>query len=163
MQKIPQAVAYVLLVSALAATAQDAKTTVKAAGAKQIRTSVRARTEIGNLLHEFLSKVDDPAMHERFWADDLVYVGASGAKRTKQEIVNSVREGAKQPSTGPKETYDADDIEVRQYGDVAVLNFRLIRHAGDKTEYYRNSGTFVKNGSGQWQAVSWQATKAENH
>jgi Domain of unknown function (DUF4440) len=91
-----------------------------------------------------------------------VYVGASGAKRTKPEIVNSVREGAKQPSTGPKETYDADDIEVRQYGDVAVLNFRLIRHAGDKTEYYRNSGTFVKNGSGQWQAVSWQATKAEN-
>src|SRR4051794_31849365 len=106
MQKIPQAVAMVLLVSALAAAetqtsvqsqpekkkeataaAQDAKPTGGKAVGKSISTPVRAQTEITALLKEFLSKVSSSEMHARFWADDLIYTSAKGVVRHKDEIV----------------------------------------------------------------------------
>jgi hypothetical protein len=117
-----------------------------------------AKKEIPPLLNEFLSKAGDPVMHERFWADDLIYVGNAGGKKSKQEILESVRADAKEPQPAGKETYSAEDVSVRQYGDAAALNFKLVRHAGATTEEYRNSGFFVHR-NGKWQAVSWQATK----
>src|SRR5438105_295654 len=122
--------------------------------------------EITSLLNEFLAKVDDPAMHERFWADDLVYVSAAGVVRSKGEILKSMRAGAT-PGTRdrkadePKTTFSAEEVRVRPLGaDVAVLNFRLVQHAGEKTNHFRNSGTFAKR-NGKWQVVSWQATREE--
>jgi len=87
-KKIPQAVAMILLATAL--QAQDVKPTGRGTGA----TPVRAQAEISAALNNFLSHVDDPATHESWWADDLVYTGSSGAVKTKREIVNSVREDA---------------------------------------------------------------------
>ncbi len=120
--------------------------------------------EVKGLLEEFLNKVDDPAMHERFWADDLVYVSAAGAVKTKAMILESMRAGDTPGSRDrkpdePKTTFSAEDVKVRPLAaDVAMLNFRLVQHAGDKTNHFRNSGTFVKR-SGRWQVVSWQATR----
>jgi hypothetical protein len=122
---------------------------------------------VESLLHEYLSKVDSPEMHSRFWADDLVYVGAGGKVRTKAEIVNSVTEEAERSKANAAEakkegaagSYDAEDVKTRQFGNVVVLNFRLVAHGEDgKPMYFRNSGTFVER-NGKWQAVSWQATK----
>lgn len=119
------------------------------------------------LLEEFLSKVDDPTMHERFWADDLIYVGATGKKRTKQEILDSFKKTEEPDSQGEKRmtpvtTYSAEDEHVRAFGEVVVVNFRLVQHVGDTTpKYFRNSGTFVKR-NGKWQAVSWQATAEQD-
>jgi hypothetical protein len=45
-------------------------------------TAAAPQDEIASLLNEFLAKVDDIAMHERFWADDLVYVSAKGEVRS---------------------------------------------------------------------------------
>ena len=124
------------------------------------------RAEIASLLNEFLARVDDPAMHERFWAEDLVYVSAAGVVRSKAEIVKSMRAGdtpgvrEKKPDE-PKTTFSAEEVKVRPLGaEVAVLNFRLVQHAGEKTNYFRNSGTFAKR-NGHWQVVSWQATREE--
>ena len=124
------------------------------------------RAEIASLLNEFLAKVDDPAMHERFWAEDLVYVSAAGVVRSKAEILKSMRAGdtpgvrEKKPDE-PKTTFSAEEVKVRPLGaEVALLNFRLVQHAGEKTNYFRNSGTFAKR-KGQWQVVSWQATREE--
>ena len=124
------------------------------------------RAEIASLLNEFLARVDDPAMHERFWAEDLVYVSAAGVVRSKAEILKSMRAGDtpgvrdKKPDE-PKTTFSAEEVKVRPLGAaVALLNFRLVQHAGDKTNHFRNSGTFAKR-NGQWQAVSWQATREE--
>ena len=120
--------------------------------------------EVTSLLEEFLAKVDDPAMHDRFWAGDLVYVSAAGVVKTKAVILESMRAGDTPGSRDrkpdePKATFSAEDVKVRPLAaDVAVLNFRLVQHAGDKTNHFRNSGTFVKRG-GRWQAVSWQATR----
>jgi len=120
--------------------------------------------EIAALLEEFLAKVDDPAMHDRFWADDLVYVSAKGEVRTKAAILKEMRAGntagtRDQKPDEPKTTFSAEEVKVRPLAaGVAVLNFRLVQHAGDKTNHFRNSGTFVKRG-GRWQVVSWQATR----
>src|SRR5262249_61648684 len=47
--------------------------------------------EVSSLLNAFLANVDDPAVHERFWADDLVYVSAAGVLRSKAAILESMR------------------------------------------------------------------------
>jgi hypothetical protein len=123
-------------------------------------------SDIASLLNEFLGKVDDPAMHERFWADDLVYVSAAGVVKTKAGILQSMRAGdapgtRDQKPDEPKTTFSAEEVKVRPLAaGVAVLSFRLVQHAGDKTNHFRNSGTFVRR-HGRWQAVSWQATREE--
>src|SRR4051812_41673636 len=129
--------------------------------ADESRASV---AEITGLLNEFLSKVDDPAMHERFWSDDLIYVSAAGAVRSKPAILQSMRAGdtpgsRDRKSDEPKATFSAEEVNVRPLAaGVAVLNFRLVQHVGDKRNYFRNSGTFVKRNGG-WRVVSWQATR----
>lgn len=125
---------------------------------KGIGTYVRAQKEVGDLIREFLSKVNDPAMHERFWADDLIYTGSSGKTKTKAEILQSMR--AEQGSSHSDEgTFNAEDMQIRQYGDTAVAAFRLVHKQNGKEEHYRNTGTFVKRN--QWQAVAWQATRIQ--
>lgn len=163
MKKIPQAVAMILLASALSCPmCSEAQVVQEPSGAKKGVMQTRGAVEIEALLHEFLAKVNEPQMHQRFWADDLIYVGAGGKVRTKAEIVKSVTEGfEKAQAEGKKDegSFDAEDIHVRQYGEVCVLNFRLVAidEKGAKT-YYRNSGVFTKHG-GNWQVDSWQATK----
>ena len=157
-KRIPQAVAMILLVTAM--QAQD----VKPSGGKHISSPVRAQAEVADALKHFLAHVDDPAAHERWWADDLVYTGSSGAVRTKREIVNSVKEQAAKPKD-PKEanaTFTAEDIKVSQYGDVAVLTFRLVSHDGENVQYFRNTGVLEKQ-KGLWKVVAWQATKAPDY
>src|SRR4051794_9478680 len=93
--KIPQAVAWVLLMSALTAgQTGDVKPT---GGRSGNVTPVRAKVEITNLLKEFLSNVDKLEMHERFWADDLIYTGASGAVKTKADIIKSMKADTAKP------------------------------------------------------------------
>ena len=149
-----------MILLATALQAQDVKPTGRGTGA----TPVRAQAEVSSALNNFLAHVDDPAAHENWWADDLVYTGSTGAVKTKPEIVKSVREGAAKPKD-PKETpgtYSAEDIKVSQYGDVAVLTFRLVSHQGEKVNYYRNTGV-LENRNGKWQVVAWQATKAPEY
>ena len=120
-----------------------------------------AKTEIAALLTEFLAKNSDPTQHDRFWAADLVYTGSSGKVQAKADIMKSFAD-LKADASKPKEptpTYAAEDIVVRPYGDTAALTFRLVAHNPDgKTNYYRNSGTFIRR-DGRWQVVTWQATK----
>jgi hypothetical protein len=127
-----------------------------------------AKAEVTALLQEFLSKVTSPAMHQRFWADDVIYVSNAGVVRTKADILKGMKaedptaspRGGAATTAGPAGGYSAEDVVVRQFGETVVLNFRLVQHtAGQPDTSYRNSGVFVIR-DGRWQAVSWQATKA---
>lgn len=116
------------------------------------------------LLKDFLAGAsrNDVAMHDRFWAEDLIYTSSSGERRGKAEIMRSVR-SAPPPSPGePNTVYSAEDIRVQQYGDAAVVAFRLVasteRDGKTETMQFLNSGTFLKR-SGQWRVVNWQATR----
>ena len=156
-KRIPQAISMILLISALAGSEA-------AAQAVTSPQATKTEQEITSLLKEFLANVDKVEMHDRFWAEDLIYTSGMGVVRSKADILKAMRESkAKMATTDPKEvkkdSYDATDITVRTYGDLALLNFQLVQHAGDgTTNYYRNSGTFAKR-NGKWQVINWQATK----
>jgi hypothetical protein len=114
------------------------------------------------LLTEFLAKVDDPEMHDRFWAEDLVYTRSAGVRIDKAELMKGMR-AAPAPKPGdPKSTFAAEDVRVQQYGDTAVVAFRLVGTTTDgktsEVAKFLNTGTFVKRG-GKWQVVAWQSTR----
>ena len=161
-KKIPQAISMVLLISALAGSEAAAQMVANPANKK-------VEQEITSLLKEFLTNVDKAEMHDRFWAEDLIYTSGMGVVRSKADIMKSMRESAAKSKEAPKaadaakpagkDTYDAEEIVVRSSGDVALLNFKLVHHAADgATNNFRNSGTFMKR-NGKWQVVNWQATK----
>ena len=120
--------------------------------------------ELTRLLNDFLvgASRNDAAMHDRFWADDLIYTGALGTRRGKAEIMSSVRSAPAAKPGDPRSVYSAEEIRIQQYGDTAIVAFRLVNTTekdgkSEITKYY-NSGTFLKRG-GKWQVVSWQATR----
>lgn len=119
--------------------------------------------ELTKLLQDFLAGAsrNDVAMHERFWADDLIYTASAGRRIGKAEIMRELR-AEPHPRPGEEETiYSAEDIRIQQYNDTAIVAFRLVATTnkdGNKVaSNYLNTGTFLKR-DGKWQAVSWQAT-----
>ena len=123
-----------------------------------------AAAELTKLLKDFLAGAshNDVAMHERFWADDVIYTGSNGRRRGKAEIMHDVRSAPAPKPDDPATTYTAEDIHIQQYGNTAIVAFRLVATSvkEGKTEVanYLNTGTFLKR-KGKWQVVSWQATK----
>jgi ketosteroid isomerase-like protein len=120
--------------------------------------------ELTKLLHEFLAGAgrNDAAMHDRFWAEDLIYTSALGVRRGKAEIMSSVRSPEPPKPEDGTTVYTAEDIRIQQYGDTAIVAFRLVsttdKGGGKEVVNYLNTGTFLKR-DGKWQAVGWQATK----
>lgn len=110
------------------------------------------------LLGEFLANVDDPEMHDRLWAEDLVYTGSAGTRHGKDVIMDGMRESASDTSESTGLSYSYDKLEVKVFGKTAAITFQLIAETPDDTLYYLNSGFFEKRG-GQWKAVIWQATR----
>ena len=121
--------------------------------------------ELTKLLQDFLAGAskNDIAMHDRFWADELVYTSALGRRKSKADIMRELKtETAATPKPEEGTTvYTAEDIRIQQYGDTAVVAFRLVAttdKAGTKTvANYFNTGTFLKRNS-KWQVIGWQAT-----
>ena len=119
--------------------------------------------ELTRLLNEFLNGAsrNDAAVHERFWADDLIYTRSAGARLGKSELMKSVRSAPAPKAGDPVTAYTAEDIRIQQYGKAAVVAFRLVAttQKGSSTEVstYLNTGMFVRRRS-KWQAVAWQST-----
>ncbi len=113
---------------------------------------------ITSLLHDFLAGAsrNDAAMHERFWADDLIYTGSGGRRIGKADIMKDVRESPPPKPEDPPSIYTAEDIRIQQYGASALLAFRLVATTtypdSVHVAQYLNSGMFVKR-HGAWQAV----------
>ena len=130
-------------------------------GVAQVAPDAAERTK---LLNDFLAGAsrNDPAVHERFWADDLIYTRSAGRRVTKADIMRDVRSAPAPKADDPKTVYTAEDIRIQQYGDTAVVAFRLVsttETGGAKhVANLLNSGTFVKR-NGKWQVVNWQSTR----
>jgi hypothetical protein len=131
--------------------------------------SVSAQTapdaaELTKLLNDFLAGAsrNDTTIHERFWADDLIYTRSAGRRVNKAEVMHDVRTAPAPKPTDPKTIYTAEDIRIQQYGETAVVAFRLVattETGGTKNvANLLNSGTFVKR-DGKWQVVNWQSTR----
>lgn len=123
-----------------------------------------AAAELTSLLQEFLGGAsrNDVSIHDRFWADDLIYTGSAGRRRSKAEIMRDVRSAPVPKPGDPQTIFTAEDIRIQQYGNTAIIAFRLVGTTDDKgkssTAHFLNSGTLLKR-NGKWQVVSWQATK----
>ena len=143
--------------------------------------------ELTNMLNEFLAgaSIDNAAAHDRFWADDLIYTSSNGERIGKADIMSGLSApadvnkaeadkadaeavDAAEAVTGEAATvYRAEDIRIQQYGDTAIVAFKLVgttSAAGENTAaapevlYYYNTGTFLRR-NGLWQVVAWQATR----
>ena len=120
--------------------------------------------QLSQLLNEFLVGAgrNDAVVHDRFWADDLIYTRSSGARIGKGELMKGVR-NAPAPIQGQEATvFTASEVRIQRYGKTAVVAFRLVatstRSDGLKNiAEFLNTGTFVKR-KGLWKAVAWQAT-----
>ena len=137
-----------ILISALGANAQTAPDA----------------NELTKLLNEFLAGAsrNDPGVHDRFWAEEVIYTGSAGRRRGKADIMHDVRSAPAPKPGDPVTVYSAEDIRIQQYGNTAIVAFRLVgttaKNGTTEVTNYLNSGTFVKR-KGKWQVVNWQSTR----
>lgn len=120
--------------------------------------------ELTRLLNEFLAGAsrNDATVHDRFWAEDVIYTGSGGRRRGKTEIMHDVRSAPAPKPGDPTTVFTAEDIRIQQYGNTAIIAFRLVgttvKDAKTEVMSYLNSGTLVKRNS-KWQVVNWQSTR----
>ena len=84
--------------------------------------------ELTKLLKDFLAGAsrNDPAVHERFWADDLIYTASAGRRIGKTDIMRELHEEKTPKSADENTVYTAEEIRIQQYGDTAIVAFRLV-------------------------------------
>ncbi len=120
--------------------------------------------ELTKLLNDFLAGAsrNDAKIHDRFWADDLIYTGSSGRRVSKADIMRDVTSAPPSKSDDPVTTFTAEDIRIHQYDSMAIVAFRLvgttITNGSTRISNYLNTGTFLKR-NGEWRVIGWQATK----
>ncbi|MBU3022533.1 nuclear transport factor 2 family protein [Aestuariibacter sp. A3R04] len=117
--------------------------------------------QLSEQLHTFLegAGVNDPAIHDAFWADELVYTSSNGTRFGKHQLMKSVNETGKLSPQEVDTRYHANNIDIRLLQQVAVLNFTLVAVSPENQviSKYLNSGVFIWRDN-RWQAVNWQAT-----
>lgn len=125
---------------------------------KKTEKTNEAEREVRNLALERdeALRQRDAATLERLLADDFTYTDSSGRVQDKAQLIASIK------STDLAiESFASDDIQVRIYGETAVLVASAMikgRCRGQEfTEQYRHTDVWVKR-SGNWQMVAAQAT-----
>lgn len=117
--------------------------------------------DLARQLQDFLAAAprNEKQVYDSFFADDVIYTRSAGMTIDKAEIMKN-KDG--RAASGPAMAFEADNITVHLYGDMAVVNFRLVIHSQNngktETSYNRNTGTFLKR-NGKWQVVAWQSTR----
>jgi ketosteroid isomerase-like protein len=116
--------------------------------------------ELISVVQDFLKNVpaNQRETYDRFFADDVIYTRNSGQVVAKKDILADAGNPAAPRANA---TFTGEDFIVHPYGEMAVVNFRLVMHGTENgnsvTRSFRNTGTFMKR-KGRWQAVAWQAT-----
>ncbi len=122
--------------------------------------------ELTVMLQEFLAASSEEAAHASFWAEDLVYTSSAGLRFGKADIMagfDSPDTADDSSDSAPPMVYSGEDIDIRLYGNTAIVAFKLVGTPTDKSTdadvlYYFNTGTYLRR-DGVWQVVAWQATK----
>lgn len=113
------------------------------------------------LLDDFLAGAskNDMAMHDRFWAEDLVYTSSSGERFGKTRIMSGL-EASNPDADETLPVYSAEAVDIRVFDNTAVITFRLVADLpeGDRQHYF-NTGVFRLHND-QWKAVIWHATRS---
>jgi len=98
----------------------------------------------------------DLAFVERVWADEFVYTGIRGERKSKADILAELKAGELQ-----FELMRFDDVRVQVYGDAAVATGRATTKGrskqGEISGEFRYTRVYIKRPSG-WQLVAFQGT-----
>jgi ketosteroid isomerase-like protein len=88
-------------------------------------------------------------------ADDYLHVGGAGSTRDKEAYVKTIAHEPRAP--------ERSNLQVRLYGDAAVLTGDLLNKIGAPGEPVRNVETFATQvairSAGKWRFVSFQLTQ----
>ncbi len=99
----------------------------------------------------------DTARYDQLVADDYISISVLGRTSTKAELLENFKSGKVK-----FEAIDVLDVKVRVYGDTALVNStaNVKGYSGtmDISGQYRSVRVWVKR-KGQWQSVSFQATR----
>jgi ketosteroid isomerase-like protein len=127
--------------------------------AQQESTDKKSEQEVRQMIANYktaLLQRDIPAL-EKIWADDYVFVNASGEVRTKAQRLANLKSGA----TALESINEKENITVRVYQNSAVATSRVTikgKYSGQPTGgQYRSTHVWVKGPEG-WQLVSNQLT-----
>lgn len=117
------------------------------------------KAELAGLLAVFLDGAtrNDASVHNRFWAEELIYTSSAGKRFGKTELMKGVEAAGPLPAEEITTRYSSEQLQIMLYGDTAVVAFILVAESSKDNKRFYNTGTFVKR-AGQWMAVSWQAT-----
>jgi len=107
-------------------------------------------------------KKGDCAFFEKNLSNDFIHIFGNGEMATKAALVNACKSGQLKYSTVD---IKKDTRKVRVYGNTAILTSEAYvkgRHGSTEVNAtFRRTLVFVKTKSGQWQEVTFQATKEE--
>lgn len=125
----------------------------KVAASSSVEQAVQQRL---NELNTALNSNDTAAL-DRIYADDYTLVNPSGAVTTKAQRLAALKSGELK-----YESVSVDEVNIRSYGDTAVVTDRATVKLQDKGQdlsgQYRVTLTFVKI-KGAWQLVAAQNTR----
>jgi ketosteroid isomerase-like protein len=127
--------------------------------AQQESADSKSEQEVRQMIEKYraaLLQRDLPTL-EKIWADDYVFVNASGQVMTKPERLANLKSG----STTLDSIKEEENITVRVYQNSAVATSRVTirgQYSGQPTSgQYRTTHVWVKGTAG-WQLVSNQLT-----
>ncbi len=105
---------------------------------------------------EAMTKQDVQAL-EGILADDLSYTHSTGRLESKAEFISSLTSGRTK-----YQSIERDDVNVRQYGDTAVVTgsakFHVTANGQDMKFQVRFTDVYAKRDD-VWRMVAWQSTK----
>jgi ketosteroid isomerase-like protein len=119
----------------------------------------KSEQEVSQMIEKYrtaLLRHDIPTL-EKIWADDYVFVNASGEVMTKAQRLANLKSGA----TSFESIKEEENLTVRVYENSAVATSRVTikgQYSGQPTSgQYRSTHVWVKGPTG-WQLVSNQLT-----
>jgi len=127
---------------------QKQKETAKTVGAGSVEQAVE---RLDDEILEAAQK-GDAAFFDRTLADDYIRISPNGQMNTKAETVEMYKSGKLKAGA-----IELKNRTVRRYGNTAIVT----REIEEKGQAYRSTLVFVKMKNGQWQLVTFQATKEQ--
>ena len=108
--------------------------------------------ELENKRVEAMIKGDVQAL-EKILADDLIYTHTTARIDTKSSFIEAISSGRSN-----YRSVERKDVNVRQFGDSAVVTGHAKVHVGDNKFEIRFIDVYAKR-DGAWQMVAWQSTR----
>jgi ketosteroid isomerase-like protein len=100
----------------------------------------------------------DAATLDQLWADDFELIVPKMTEMKESEVLAFARSGRMK-----FQTYETSDIEVRTYGDIAIVTGKMKRVRTLREQAITDSWQFSKTyrrKDGRWQVIHFQASDA---